>query len=59
MFEGINGAIQIAVIDMILVFTVLGGLALVMVCLKNMVGIKEVKLHTVLRSHCLYFHRLS
>jgi Na+-transporting methylmalonyl-CoA/oxaloacetate decarboxylase gamma subunit len=43
MFEGINGAIQLAVIDMILVFTVLAGLALVMVFLKNTVGIKEVK----------------
>ena len=43
MFEGIKGAIQIAVIDMILVFTVLGGLALVMVFLKNIVGIKEEK----------------
>ena len=43
MFEGINGAIQIAVIDMILVFAVLGGLALVMVFLKNIVGIKEEK----------------
>jgi len=43
MFEGINGAIQVAVIDMILVFAVLGGLALVMVFLKNIVGIKEEK----------------
>jgi sodium pump decarboxylase gamma subunit len=43
MFEGINGAIQLAVIDMILVFAVLIGLALVMVFLKNTVGIKEVK----------------
>ena len=43
MFEGINGAIQLAIIDMILVFTVLAGLALVMVFLKNIVGIKEAK----------------
>jgi len=43
MFEGINGAIQIAIIDMILVFAVLGGLALVMVLLKNIIGIKETK----------------
>ena len=43
MFEGIKGAIQIAVIDMILVFIVLGGLALVMVLLKNIIGIKETK----------------
>ena len=41
MFEGINGAIQLAFIDMILVFAVLVGLALVMVFLKNIVGIKE------------------
>ncbi len=43
MFEGISGAIQVAVIDMILVFVVLAGLALVMVFLKNIVGIKETK----------------
>jgi len=43
MFEGINGAIQLAVIDMILVFVVLGGLALVMVFLKNIVEIKKEK----------------
>lgn len=43
MFEGINGAIQVAVIDMILVFAVLGGLALIMVFLKNIIGIKETK----------------
>jgi Na+-transporting methylmalonyl-CoA/oxaloacetate decarboxylase gamma subunit len=43
MFEGINGAIQLAAIDMILVFAVLAGLALVMVFLKNIVGIKEAK----------------
>ena len=43
MFEGINGAIQVAIIDMILVFAVLGGLALVMVFLKNIIGIKETK----------------
>lgn len=43
MFEGINGAIQLAVIDMILVFAVLSGLALVIVFLKNIVGIKKVK----------------
>jgi len=43
MFEGINGAIQLAVIDMILVFAVLVGLALVMVFLKNIVGNKEEK----------------
>ena len=41
MFEGINGAIQVAIIDMILVFAVLGGLALVKVFLKNIIGIKE------------------
>ena len=43
MFEGISGAFQLAVIDMILVFAVLAGLALVMVFLKNVVGIKEAK----------------
>ncbi|MDP2944940.1 MAG: OadG family protein [Atribacterota bacterium] len=43
MFEGINGAIQLAVIDMILVFLILGGLALTMVLLKNIVKIKETK----------------
>ncbi|MDD5014251.1 MAG: OadG family protein [Atribacterota bacterium] len=43
MFEGISGAIQIAVIDMFLVFAVLGALALVMVLLKNIIGIKETK----------------
>ncbi len=43
MFEGINGALQVAVIDMILVFAVLGGLALIIVSLKNVVGIKEGK----------------
>ncbi len=43
MFEGINGAIQLAIIDMGLVFVVLGGLALVMVFLKNIVGIKVEK----------------
>lgn len=43
MFEGINGALQVAVIDMILVFVVLGGLALVMVFLKNIIGIKGTK----------------
>ena len=43
MFEGISGALQVAVIDMILVFAVLGGLALVMVFLKNIIGIKETK----------------
>ena len=43
MFEGIKGAIQIAVIDMILVFAVLGGLALIIVFLKNIVGIKKEK----------------
>lgn len=43
MFEGINGAIQLAVIDMTLVFLILGGLALVMVLLKNIVKIKETK----------------
>ena len=46
MFEGINGALQVAVIDMILVFAVLGGLALVMVFLKNIIGIKEIKKRT-------------
>jgi len=43
MFEGINGAFQLAVIDMVLVFAILSGLALVMVFLKNMVRIKEAK----------------
>ena len=43
MFEGINGAIQLAIIDMVLVFAVLVGLALVIVFLKNIVGIKEEK----------------
>ena len=43
MFEGISGAFQLAAIDMILVFVILAGLALVMVLLKNIVGIKEVK----------------
>jgi len=43
MFEGINGAIHVAVIDMILVFVVLAGLALVMIFLKNIIGIKETK----------------
>ena len=44
MFEGISGAFQLAVIDMILVFVILGGLALVMVLLKNVVSVKAVKL---------------
>jgi sodium pump decarboxylase gamma subunit len=43
MFEGINGALQVAIIDMILVFAVLGGLALVMILLKNIIGITEIK----------------
>jgi len=43
MFEGISGAIQVAIIDMIIVFLVLGGLALIIVSLKNIVGIKETK----------------
>ena len=43
MFEGINGAIQVAIIDMVIVFLVLGGLALIIVSLKNIVGIKEEK----------------
>ena len=43
MFEGISGGLQVAVIDMILVFVVLGGLALVMVFLKNIIGIKQTK----------------
>ncbi len=43
MFEGISGAIQVAVIDIILVFAVLGGLALIIVFLKNVVGIKKEK----------------
>ena len=43
MFEGISGGLQVAVIDMILVFVVLGGLALVMVFLKNIVGTKKEK----------------
>lgn len=40
MLEGIGGAIQLAVIDMVLVFAVLSGLALVMVLLKNVVKAK-------------------
>ena len=44
MFEGISGALQLAVIDMILVFIILGGLALVMVLLKNVVSAKPIKL---------------
>ena len=43
MFEGIDGAIQLTIIDMVLVFLILGGLALVMVLLKNIVEIKETK----------------
>ena len=43
MFEGINGAIQVAIIDMVLVFAVLGGLALIIVYLKNILGIKKEK----------------
>lgn len=43
MFEGINGAIQVAIIDMVIVFLVLGGLALIIVFLKNIVGIKKEK----------------
>ena len=43
MFEGISGALQVAIIDMILVFAVLGGLALVMILLKNIIGITEIK----------------
>jgi len=43
MFEGINGALQVAIIDMILVFAVLSGLALIIVSLKNIVGIKKEK----------------
>ena len=43
MFEGIGGALQLSVIDMILVFLILGGLALVMLLLKNIVKIKETK----------------
>ena len=43
MFEGISGAIQVAIIDMIIVFLVLGGLALIIVSLKNIVGIKKEK----------------
>ncbi|MEA2020963.1 MAG: OadG family protein [Candidatus Caldatribacteriota bacterium] len=43
MFEGIKGALQLAVIDMILVFIILSGLALVMVLLKNIVTAKPVK----------------
>ena len=43
MFEGINGATQLAFINMALIFSILGGLALVMVFLKNMVGIKVEK----------------
>ena len=40
MFEGISGAMQLAIIDMVLVFAVLSGLALVMVLLKNVVKTK-------------------
>ncbi|OFW47559.1 MAG: hypothetical protein A2163_10155 [Actinobacteria bacterium RBG_13_35_12] len=43
MFEGIGGALQLSAIDMILVFLILGGLALVTVLLKNIVKIKETK----------------
>ncbi len=43
MFEGINGALQVATIDMVIVFLVLGGLALIIVSLKNVVGIKKEK----------------
>ena len=43
MFEGISGAIQVAIIDMIIVFLVLGGLALIIVSLKNILGIKKEK----------------
>ncbi|MBE3095103.1 MAG: OadG family protein [Actinobacteria bacterium] len=43
MFEGIGGALQLSLIDMILVFLILGGLALVMLLLKNIVKIKETK----------------
>ena len=43
MFEGIRGAIQLAIIDMILVFVILGGLALIMVLLKNVVEFKGKK----------------
>ncbi len=43
MFEGITGAIQVAIIDMVIVFLVLGGLALIIVSLKNVVGIKKEK----------------
>jgi len=43
MFEGINGALQVAIIDMVIVFLVLGGMALIIVSLKNVVGIKKEK----------------
>lgn len=43
MFEGIKGALQLAVIDMILVFIILSGLALVMILLKKIVTPKPVK----------------
>ena len=43
MFEGIDGALQVAIIDMILVFAVLSGLALIITSLKNIVGIKKEK----------------
>lgn len=43
MFEGINGALQVAIIDIVIVFLVLGGLALIIVSLKNVVGIKKEK----------------
>ncbi|MEA1940157.1 MAG: OadG family protein [Candidatus Caldatribacteriota bacterium] len=43
MFTGIKGVLQLAIIDMILVFLILGGLALVMILLKKIVGINEKK----------------
>ena len=43
MFEGIGGALQLSAIDIILVFLILGGLALVTILLKNIVNIKETK----------------
>jgi len=43
MFEGIKGAIQVAIIDMGIVFLVLGGLALIILSLKNILGIKKEK----------------
>lgn len=43
MFEGIGGAILLALLDMVVVFLVLGGLAVVLVVLKKIIGAKEEK----------------